>query len=193
MGALALHFLVLTLSGWFQREQYGVVQYLIEENRVLKEHLRYRRLRFTDDQRRWLAVRAKVLSRQVLQGLNCIVTPDTLLRWYRTLIARKYDGSKVRGPGRPSTPAEMTKLVVKMATENPGWGYTRIRGALFNLGHDIAILSLGFSLMPACSLLLSASDNPGGRSFSRLTSARWPPPTSSPSKCSRLSASCAIG
>ena len=66
-----------------------------------------------------------------------IVTPDTILRWYRRLIARKYDGSAHRHRGRPITPREVADLVVRMAVENPPWGYTRIRGALANLGHDI--------------------------------------------------------
>jgi putative transposase len=67
----------------------------------------------------------------------CIVTPDTLLAWYRRLVAAKYNGAATRGPGRPSTREELAKLVVRMAGENPGWGYTRIRGALANLGHEV--------------------------------------------------------
>ncbi|MCP5070606.1 MAG: helix-turn-helix domain-containing protein, partial [bacterium] len=67
-----------------------------------------------------------------------IVTPDTILRWYRRLIAKKYDGSARRGRGRPMTPHELAELVVRMAVENPRWGYTRIRDALTNLGHQIA-------------------------------------------------------
>ena len=67
-----------------------------------------------------------------------IVTPDTILRWYRRLVAKKYDGSVRRSRGRPMTPREVAELVVRMASENPTWGYTRIRGALSNLGHDIA-------------------------------------------------------
>jgi transposase InsO family protein len=66
------------------------------------------------------------------------VTPDTLLRWYRNLVATKYDGSKQRGPGRPRTKQDITDLVVKMARKNPTWGYTRLRGALYNLGHEVA-------------------------------------------------------
>ena len=68
---------------------------------------------------------------------GCIVTPDTLLRWYRQLIAQKYDGSAKRGVGRPSKPKDVRELVVRMANENVGWGYTRIQGALANLGHEI--------------------------------------------------------
>ncbi len=66
------------------------------------------------------------------------MTPDTILRWYRRLVAKKYDGSKTRRPGRPPTKPNIAALVVRMATENPTWGYTRIRGGLKHLGHDVA-------------------------------------------------------
>ncbi len=84
-----------------------------------------------------LAAAAKRVGRKGLFGIAAIVTPDTLLRWYRRLIARKYDGSRCRKPGRPKTAAEIEELVLTMARENPGWGYTRIRGALDNLRHEI--------------------------------------------------------
>jgi len=67
-----------------------------------------------------------------------IVTPDTLLAWHRTLIARQYDGSTRRGPGRPPVMSEIRALIVRMATENRGWGYTRIQGALANLNHEVS-------------------------------------------------------
>ena len=67
-----------------------------------------------------------------------IVTPDTILRWYRRLIAQKYDGSAHRRRGRPLAPHAIAELVVRMASENPRWGYTRLRGALANLGHEIS-------------------------------------------------------
>jgi putative transposase len=126
------------VAGWVNRGQQRVIEYLLEENRVLREQLGGRRLRLTDAQRRRLGVRAKALGRGVLGGVACIVTADTLLRWYRNLVARKYDGSQRRGQGRPPTRATLARLVVRMATENPSWGYTRIRGALRNLGHDLA-------------------------------------------------------
>jgi putative transposase len=110
---------------------------LVEENRILREQLGGQSLRLTDAQRRRLAVRAEALGRKALMGIACIVTPDTLLRWYRNLVARKYDGSRRRGPGRPPTRAALAQLVIRMANENPGWGYTRIRGALRNVGHDL--------------------------------------------------------
>ena len=134
----ALHFLVLTVAGWVNRHQEDLIDYLREENRVLREQLGGRPLRLTDAQRRRLAVRGKKLGRRVLTQVAGIVTPDTILRWYRRLIARKYDGSARRGRGRPMTRREVAELVVRMAVENPTWGYTRIRGALSNLGHEIA-------------------------------------------------------
>ena len=129
---------VVALAGWINRQQLDVIEYLKEENRVLREHLKGKRIRFTDEQRRRLAAKAKTLGRKVLRELDTLVTPDTLLAWHRNLIARKYDGSAKRGPGRPPVMDEIRKLVVQMDRENITWGYTRIRGALSNLGHDLS-------------------------------------------------------
>ncbi len=137
MNTLPLQFLVTTLAGWVSRSQQDVIDYLLEENRILREHHGKERLRFTDAQRRRLARRAKKLSRRALLNLETVVTPDTLLRWYRNLIARKYDGSKARRVGRPKTRMDIEQLIVRMARENHRWGYTRIRGALRNIGHEI--------------------------------------------------------
>ena len=115
----------------------GGHDYLLEENRVLRAAHGSRRLRLTDDQRRRLAVKGKVLGRRRLAAVAGIVTPDTILRWYRRLVAQQYDGSKARRLGRPSTKPEIAALVVRMATENPTWGYTRIRGGLKHTGHDV--------------------------------------------------------
>lgn len=134
----ALHFVLLLVSGWVNRQQQQIIDYLLEENRVLREQLGGRRLRLSNDQRRRLAAKGKLLGKKVLRQVAGIVTPDTILRWYRQLIAKKYDGSKKRGPGRPRTEPEIADLVVRMANENPGWGYTRIRDALRHLGHEIA-------------------------------------------------------
>jgi hypothetical protein len=80
----------MTLAGWVNRSQRDVTEYLQEEKRVLREHLGGRRLHFTDAQRRRLANKAKAIGRQTLSGVGPVVTTDTLLRWYRTLVARKY-------------------------------------------------------------------------------------------------------
>lgn len=114
------------------------MEYLREENRVLREQIGERRIRFTDEQRIRLAERAKGLGRKALRDLATLVTPETLLAWHRKLIAQKYDGSARRGPGRPRVLKEIRKLVVEMAQQNRSWGYTRIQGALSNLGHTVS-------------------------------------------------------
>ncbi|MHC4392632.1 MAG: hypothetical protein ACYS22_15140 [Planctomycetota bacterium] len=98
----ALQFLILLVSGWVNRQQQDVIEYLRAENRVLREQLGGRRLRLTNDQRRCLAVKGQALGRKLLMDVAGVVTPDTILRWYRVLIAKKYDGSARRG-GRLST------------------------------------------------------------------------------------------
>src|SRR6266542_5678804 len=117
-------FVVISIGGWINQQQQQAIDYLREENRVLREQRGGRRLRFTDDQRRRLAAKAKGLGMRALSRLATIVTPETLLAWHRKLIARKYDGSAQRGPGRPRTEAEIESLVVQMAVENRDWGYT---------------------------------------------------------------------
>lgn len=131
------HLVLVALAGWMNREQEAVIDYLKEENRVLREQLGPGSPRLTDCQRRRLAAKGRALGRKVLQELGCLVTPDTIIRWYRQLIARKYDGSANRGPGRPRTPRDVRDLVVKLAAENPRWGYSRIRDTLANLGHQL--------------------------------------------------------
>jgi transposase InsO family protein len=132
-----LRFVLVALAGWMNQQR-DVIDYLQEENRALREQIGPRRLQFTDDQRRRLAAKARTLGRHVLWDLATIVTPDTLLAWHRTLIARKYDGSRHRGLGRPRIMAELRALIVRMATENRNWGYMRIQGALANLDHRVA-------------------------------------------------------
>ena len=131
-------FLLVAVSGWMNQRQLEVIDYLREENRVLREQLGGRRLRFTDDQRRRLAAAAKGIGRKLLREMATIVTPETLLAWHRKLIAQKYDGSAQRAPGRPRTADEIESSVIRLAHENRDWGYERIQGALFNLGHSVA-------------------------------------------------------
>ena len=130
-------FLQIVLAGWVNQRQQDVIDYLREENRVLREQLGGKRLRLNDDQRRRLAARAKKLGRKVLGEVASLVMPDTLLTWHRRLIAHKYDGSSKRGPGRPPLAAQIKRLIVRMATENRCWGYTRIQGALTNIGYRV--------------------------------------------------------
>src|SRR5436853_6437253 len=130
--------LVVSLAGWMNQHKKHVIPYLVEENRILREQIGDRRMRFTDDQRRRLAARAKKIGRKLLNDVATIVTPETLLAWHRRLIAKKYDGSANRRPGRPRTAAEVAALVIRMARENRSWGYRRIQGALSNFGHLLA-------------------------------------------------------
>jgi transposase InsO family protein len=112
------------------------VAFVIEENRILRKHLQGRRLRLSEDERRRLAVHGHRLGRRRLRQVATMVTPDTILRWHRQLIARKW--TYATGPrGRVGALAEIRRLVVRMAEENPTWGYTRIRGALKNVGHRV--------------------------------------------------------
>jgi len=131
------HLLVIAVAGWLNRQQQVVIDYLIEENRVLKEQVEGQRLRFTDEQRMRLAVKAKGLGRRLLDELETLVTPDTLLAWHRKLIAQKWTYAR-KGPGRPRVAQEITDLILRMARDNTSWGYDRIQGALANLGHVIA-------------------------------------------------------
>lgn len=129
--------LLVTAAGWVNHHQQLVTEYLVEENRVLKQQVKGRRLRLTDDQRRRLATKGPRLGRRALRQVATIVTPDTIRRWHRQLIARKWTFEPKR-PGRPGIRREISSLILRMATENPGWGYTRIQGALKNLGHNVA-------------------------------------------------------
>jgi hypothetical protein len=136
VDVLFLRVLLAVLVDWLDRQQQEALAYLIEENRILRGQLRGRRLRLSDDDRRRLAVHGYRWGRRGLRQLATIVTPDTILRWHRQLIVRKWTYAR-RRCGRPGVLAEIRRLVVRMAEENPTWGYTRIRGALKNVGHRV--------------------------------------------------------
>jgi putative transposase len=135
---MILHILIAMGAGWINRHQQQVIAYLQEENRVLTAQLSGRRLRLTDIQRRRLAALAHPLGRHRLQEVTTIATPDTLLRWYKRLIAEKFDDSKQRQRcGRPRVAEEVEQLVMRMAEENPTWGYRRIQGARANRKYSV--------------------------------------------------------
>ena len=136
LNATSLRWLLAALVGWLDQRQQQAVAYLIEENRILRGHVRGR-LRLIDEERRRLARHAHRLGRRRLGEIATIVTPDTILRWHRQLIARKWTCAKRRG-GRPGVLVEIRRLVLRMAEENPTWGYTRILGALKNVGHRVS-------------------------------------------------------
>src|SRR5688572_4149926 len=127
--------LVFILAGWLQRQQQAIIEFQSEQIKALLELQGKKRLHLTNDQRRRLAVKGKALGRKALSEITTIVTPDTILRWHRELVAAKWDFSEKRQkkPGRPPINDEVTQLIVRMASENPTWGYNRIQGALANL------------------------------------------------------------
>ena len=115
--------LIVAAAGWISRHQDAVIEYLREENRVLKQQLGGRRLRLTDAQRRRLAAKGKALGYRMLSEVATIVTPDTILRWHRRLIAKKWDYSrKRRDPGRPPV---MKEIADTRLLRNRGLGRAR--------------------------------------------------------------------
>jgi putative transposase len=118
-------------------------EYLAAENRILKAQLK-KPLRLTDGERITLAEIAHRLGRKALEDVANAAKPETILGWYRKLIARKFDGSQSRQyPGRPRIDHETEQLVVRMAKENSDWGYDRIVGAMANLGYRLSDQTVG--------------------------------------------------
>ncbi|MEM9109398.1 MAG: integrase core domain-containing protein [Planctomycetota bacterium] len=138
---LLLQFWVVAIAGRINAYQHAVIAYKDEEIRCLREQLKKStgkdRPRFTNQQRIRLATKAKELGRATLCKINPLVTPDTLLRWHRKLIAQKYDSSRAPKTGRPVIAEEIKELVLQFARQNPGWGYARIVGELGKLGHTV--------------------------------------------------------
>ena len=118
-------------------------EYLAAENRILKAQIKGRLL-LSQEEKATLAEIAHRLGRKALEEVAGAAQPDTILGWYRKLIAKKFDGSKFRKRvGRPRIAEEIERLVVRMAKENPSWGYDRIVGALANLGHRLSDQTVG--------------------------------------------------
>jgi putative transposase len=122
------------------------IEYLLEENRVLRNQIDSRIL-LSDHDRRTLANKAVALGKLMADTVT-IVSPQTILKWHRRLVAKKFDGSRFRKRhGRPPTKAELEDLVVRLARDNPAWGYDRIAGAVHNLGHRISDQTVGNILL----------------------------------------------
>jgi len=137
MKVKPMDMLLMMLAGWINRHQQDVITYLKEENKVLREKLGTKRILLNDNQRIRLARLAKRLGRAILKDACCAFSPDTLLKWHRTLIARKYDGCKKRQPGRKRISEEVEQLIIQIARKNKTWGSRRIKGQLKYLGHKI--------------------------------------------------------
>jgi len=131
--------LVTCLAYCVDKELWKAIDYLKEQVRVLKERQeKDQRILLNDQQRIRLAAKAKRLTRELLEATTVLFTPETVLGWYRKLIAQKYDGSEnCKNPGRPRISQEIIDLVIRFKKENPHWGYTRIRDYIVHLGYKI--------------------------------------------------------
>ena len=135
--------LLAYISGSVDEELLLRNEYLIEENRILRNQIKSR-IRLTNAQRISLAEIGKRLGRKALEEIATIVKPDTILSWHRRLVAQKFDGSKYRKyPGRPRFQKNIEDLILRFARENRSWGYDRIAGALSELGHTVSDQTIG--------------------------------------------------
>jgi len=131
------------VTGMVDQELLARNEYLAAENRILKAQLKGR-LKLSDVERATLGEIGHSLGRKVLGEVATVTLPDTILTWYRKLVACKFDGSKARqGPGRPRIKREVEQLIVRMAGENRDWGYDKIVGALANLGYEVSDQTVG--------------------------------------------------
>jgi hypothetical protein len=130
---------VTCLAYCVDKELWKAIDYLKEQVRVLKEQQeKDKRILLNDPQRIRLAAKAKRLTRELLDATTVLFTPETVLGWYRRLIAQKHDGSEnCKNPGRPRVSQEIVDLVIRFKKENPHWGYTRIRDYIVHLGYKI--------------------------------------------------------
>ena len=129
------------LAYCIDKELYKAIDYLREQVRVLVEQQekQNKRILLTNSQRMRVAAKAKRLSRQMLEKCTILFTPDTILGWFRKLIAEKYDGSKNRTRvGRPRITDEIVNLVITFKEENPRWGYQKITDQIVYLGYQIS-------------------------------------------------------
>jgi putative transposase len=145
-------------------------EYLVAENRIFKVQLQGR-LRLSDAERMTLGEIGPRLGRKALSEVATAALPDTILKWYRRLVARKFDGSSARpAPGRPPVGKEIEALIVRMAKENRSWGYDRIVGALANLGHQVSDQTVGNVLRRAAyRQRRNAGERPSGQNSFKLT------------------------
>jgi putative transposase len=129
------------------------------QNRILRAHLPLRLL-LSDSERSTLAALGKQLGRRGLQAVATATKPDTILTWFRKLVAHKFDGSRHRVyPGRPPIGRKITELIVRIARENSGWVYDRIAGALENLGYRVSDQTVG-NILRRFGILTTATGKP---------------------------------
>ena len=135
---MILQVLIVMIAGWINRHQQQVIAYLQEEDRMLNAKLGNQRIRCTDAAWRRLAALTFPLGRKRLKALAALAIPDTLMRWYKRLVAQKFEGIQKRNKrSRPRVSDEIEQLVLRMVNDNSTSGYRRIQGALANVRHHI--------------------------------------------------------
>ena len=165
------HLLLAYLCGLVNQRQQQIIEFQNAQIEALLKQLGKKRLRLNDDQRRMLAVKAHAIGRKTLRELTTIVTPDTILRWHRELVAKKFDSSGQRKPGRPRIRQEVVDAIVRFAEENSSWGYERIQGALRNLNCHIADSTVA-NVLKAHGIE-PAPDRPQKPAWSTFLKAHW--------------------
>jgi hypothetical protein len=139
--------LLMMLAGWINREQQHMIEYLREENSILRDELSKAtgrsRIILNDSQRRRLAILGKKLGRNLLSKVCCSFSPDTVLIWHRKLVARKYDGSKNRSKfGRPRISDKLKQLIIDMAKDNKHLGCRKLHGYMKYLGIKVSAATI---------------------------------------------------
>ena len=162
---------MVALAGWMNRQQQEAIEFLRTENRILREKLGHKRILLNVAQKRRLAMAAAKLPRDLLRSCSTVFSPATLLKWHRYLVARKYDGSGRRRCGRrPLKANSIRDLVLRMASENPDWGYGHIYGEIKGLGYDISWQTVR-RVMIDHGLL--DPDSPRGPSWKTFLQSHW--------------------
>ena len=172
------------VTGTVDQELLARNEYLAAENRIMKAQLK-ERLKLSDAERGALGEIGHRLGRKVLADVATIARPDTILGWYRKLIARKFDGSKARrGPGRPRIKREVEELIIRMASETGIGAMTGLRGRWPIWAARFPIKRLAMCCnATACRRRRSANARPHGRPSFGPTWRCWRGPTSSPQRC----------
>ncbi len=132
------------VGGYVDQELLARNEYLAAENEILRSKITGA-IKLSNDERIRLATIGKRIGMKALKEVANIVKPETILKWFRKLVAKKFDGSAMRGKscGRPPTPSDLEELIIRLTRENAGWGYDRIVGALSNLGIEVSDQTVG--------------------------------------------------
>jgi hypothetical protein len=173
------------VNGTVDQELLARNEYLTAENRIVKAQLNGR-LKLSAAERSTLGEIGHRLGRTALAEVTTVAKPDTILVWYRKLVAHKFDGSNTRrGPGRPRVTRKVEQLMVRLAEENRDWGYDRIVGRwpIWDIVYAIRRSAMSCSAT-VCRRRRSASGRPPGRHSFPATWRCWRAPTSSPRRCS---------